>query len=171
MSPALGLRLASYCGSRGETRQIRPHRTAQRGARCLEIRERFNKSCVDFSPPKAARAPRWVRLGTTVTDMDKRMLWGYAHGRPGAWEAICVDLDIAVQGDSFDEVRSLLTEAVTTYVEDAMKEEPQDARRLLNRRAPFWSQVKFAAVFLAHISSRNRQQRECKAGFDILCPA
>ena len=103
--------------------------------------------------------------------MEKRMLWGYAHGRSGAWEAICVDFGISVQGSSFDEVRHQLDEAVASYVEDAMKERPEDARRLLNRSAPIWVQLRFAAVFIAHISSRKRQQREFKAGFDIPCPA
>ena len=103
--------------------------------------------------------------------MNARMLWGYAHGTPGAWEAICVDLDISVQGASFDEVRALLDESVASYVEDAMKEDPKDARRLLNRRAPFWVQLRFAAVFLAHIGSRGGKQRELRAGFDIPCPA
>lgn len=103
--------------------------------------------------------------------MKSKVLWGYAHGRPGTWEASCVDLDISVQGASFEEVRSLLDEAVVTYVEDALKEAPADRDRLLNRRAPFWVKLKFAALFIAHISSRRSATRELQAGFDIQCPA
>lgn len=103
--------------------------------------------------------------------METSVLFGYAHGRPGDWEAICIDLDIAVQGADFDEVRGLLIEAVATYAEDARKESPRDARRLLRRRAPWWVQLKFIGLFLGHIASSGRPKRELQAGFDIPCPA
>lgn len=103
--------------------------------------------------------------------MASRVLFGYAHGRPGAWEAICVDLDIAVQGSSFEEVRDLLNEAVASFAEDARRERPRDAERLLRRRAPLWVQLKFVGLFLAHIASRRPANRELRAGFDIPCPA
>jgi hypothetical protein len=103
--------------------------------------------------------------------MPPKVLWGYAHGRPGAWEAICVDLDIAVQGESFDEVRGVLNEAVVSYIQDALKETPKDRNRLLNRRAPFWVKLKFAAIFIAHISSTRKNADELQAGFDIPCHA
>lgn len=103
--------------------------------------------------------------------MRPRNLWSYAHGDASGWEAICVDLDIAVQGRSLDEVRGLLAEAVETYVEDAQREAPAAAKRLLNRRAPWSVRVKFALLFLAHILSHGRPGREQRAGFDIPCPA
>lgn len=103
--------------------------------------------------------------------MNRKVFWGYAHGQADAWEAICVDLDLAVQGVSFDEVRGLLNEAVATYAEDARRERPDQARRLLARRAPVWVQLKFAAMFLAHIGLRGSDRRELQAGFDIPCPA
>lgn len=103
--------------------------------------------------------------------MQQKFLWGYAHGKPGEWEAICVDFDIAVQGTSFDEVRAMLNEAVASYVEDAMAEAPADRDRLLNRHAPLWVKFKFAAAFLAHISFGRSRSKELQAGFDIPCPA
>lgn len=103
---------------------------------------------------------------------DGKVLWAYAHGTKGAWEAICADLDISVQGESFDEVRGLLEEAVSSYVEDALKESPRDAARLLNRRAPWWLRLRLATRFLGHIGSRRRRQpSELQAGFDIPCHA
>lgn len=101
--------------------------------------------------------------------MMTKSVWCYAHGQPGSWEAICVDLDIAVQGSSFDEVKGLLDNAVRTYVQDAVAESPEVSKQLLNRRAPLWVRLKFAWAYLVHITRRN--DGEMQAGFDVPCPA
>jgi hypothetical protein len=62
----------------------------------------------------------------------------FAHGRPGDWEGICLDFDIAVQGESFDEVRRALQAAVSDYVSAAMDEEPETREKLLKRSTPLW---------------------------------
>lgn len=96
----------------------------------------------------------------------------FAHGRPGSWEGLCVDLDIAVQGASFEDVRARLDHAVSTYVEDATAEDPATARKLLARRAPLWVRLKLAAAYLGHLLSAGRGgDREFKAGFDLPCRA
>jgi predicted RNase H-like HicB family nuclease len=68
--------------------------------------------------------PRWCagmeNPGEATT--ERRFLC-FAHGRDSAWEAICLDLDLAVQGSSFDEVKELLSESISTYLEDALKED------------------------------------------------
>lgn len=94
----------------------------------------------------------------------------YAHGHEGAWEAICVDLDIAVQGSSLDEVRALLDVAIQSYCEDAIAEDRETAVRLLNRRAPFSVRFRLALDYLAHTLRKNGDD-ELKAGFDVACPA
>lgn len=66
-----------------------------------------------------------------------RRLQCFAHGRPGDWEAICTDLDLAVQGTSFEDVQRMLNEAVCSYVEDAMQESEETRRQLLKRRSPW----------------------------------
>ena len=40
----------------------------------------------------------------------------YAWGNADGWEAICVDFDLAAQGDSFEEVRSELSDAIDTFL-------------------------------------------------------
>lgn len=103
--------------------------------------------------------------------MRRRPYFAYAHGKAGDWEGLCLDLDIAVQGTSFEEVRDLLIEAVSTYAEDARKESPRDARHLLSRRAPLATRVKYIALFLAHLASTASSNAELRAGFDLPCPA
>lgn len=73
-----------------------------------------------------------------------RALYCYASGHEGAWEAICLDLDIAVQGRSFEEVSSLLQEAIALYLE-TVRELPEDERTaFLKRSVPFRTRLGFA---------------------------
>lgn len=64
-----------------------------------------------------------------------------AHGAGNHWEAICLDLDIAVQGSSLDEVTRLLRESVETYIEDAMAQNEPTRSQLLSRGVPFLVRV------------------------------
>jgi hypothetical protein len=61
----------------------------------------------------------------------------FARGRPGEWEALCIDFDIAVQGESFDDVRQALDCAIKDYVAAAQEEDAETRIKLLNRRAPW----------------------------------
>ncbi len=65
-----------------------------------------------------------------------RKLTCYAWGKPGDWEALCVDLDIPAQGESFSQVRDDLQLAVEDFL-DYAAELPEDNRKfLLSRRVP-----------------------------------
>lgn len=94
-----------------------------------------------------------------------------AKGFPGDWEAMCLDLDIAVQGESFDEVRELLHGAIETYIEDASREDDATARRLLTRRAPFGVRAKWLIGQIVHQLRHASGDRELRATFDMPCPA
>jgi hypothetical protein len=82
--------------------------------------------------------------------MRPRIIRCYAEGRPGKWEAFCLDFDLAVQGSSFQDVYDKLDEQVALYL-DGVKDLPAaDRSRLLNRRAPAWIWVQlFARAFWA----------------------
>ena len=45
----------------------------------------------------------------------------YAEGRPGHWEAFCLDFDLAVQGESLPEVIRVLNTAISLYLERVTK--------------------------------------------------
>jgi hypothetical protein len=74
----------------------------------------------------------------------QRVLHCYAFGREGAWEAICIDLDLAVQGGSFEEIASLLQEAIVFHLERVMELPEKDRARLLNRRVPWHVRLRYA---------------------------
>src|ERR1700678_2858844 len=67
-----------------------------------------------------------------------RSLHCYAWGNDDGWEALCTDLDLAVQADTIDDVRRLLNESIRAYVAMVKQESPDDRSRLLRRRSP-WS--------------------------------
>ena len=99
-----------------------------------------------------------------------RTLTCFAKGSEDGWEAICVDFDLAVQGDSFEDVHTLLMEAISGYVESALHEEPEVRDRLLNRSAPIWVRTRLALSFLWG-ALRHKNNGHDTAGFSMPCPA
>jgi predicted RNase H-like HicB family nuclease len=80
-----------------------------------------------------------------------RTLHCYAEGRDGDWEAICLDLDIAVQGASFEEVFASLQEAVALYLESVSDLPADEQAPLLRRRAPIAVRFKFVTQALREL--------------------
>jgi hypothetical protein len=100
--------------------------------------------------------------------MRKRLLC-YAEGHGEAWEAFCLDLDLAVQGRSFEEVYHSLCAAIRDYVEAALKEDRATAERLLNRKAPLLDRLRFYRHYLGSILRSHKDEET--HGFTIPCPA
>jgi predicted RNase H-like HicB family nuclease len=95
--------------------------------------------------------------------LAERTLHCYAEGRDDDWEAICLDLDIAVQGRSFEEVFASLQEAISLYLETVSDLQPDERPSLLHRRAPFALRLKFLVhafrvLFAASDGDRQRHQ-------------
>jgi hypothetical protein len=91
----------------------------------------------------------------------------YAEGRPGAWEAICLDLDIAVQGASFDEVFNTMNAAIKDYVESLEDLPETDRARLLNRKAPLRLRLKFLWLVLRSTFSNRSGDGSTRAEFTV----
>ena len=103
--------------------------------------------------------------------MGRNALLCFAHGQDDDWQAICVDLDIAVHGSSEEEVRRLLGDAIRTYIQDANREAPAVRERLLNRRAPWTVRAALAVRVLRHVLRRRGVNDEMQASFDLPCAA
>ena len=85
----------------------------------------------------------------------RRMLHCYAFGSGTEWQAICLDLDLAVQGRSFEEVFQLLTETIAFHLEGIRELPEGDQQRLLARRVPWPVRFKFAlAAFMMSLRAR-----------------
>ena len=90
----------------------------------------------------------------------------------GGWEAFCLDFDLAVQGKNFDDAKAHLHHAISTYIQDAMKEEESQRILLLNRRAPFFVRLSWALkLFITTIRDRRDHDDNVAVGFPVTCPA
>lgn len=59
------------------------------------------------------------------------------------WTGLCVDLDLAVQGASFEEVADDLRTAIEEYLAHVRTLPEPDRTRLLNRKAPWSLRAKY----------------------------
>ena len=100
----------------------------------------------------------------------RRILHCYAFGSDGQWEAICIDLDLAVQGRSFEEASRLLGEAITFHLEGVMELPERDRTRLLSRRVPWHVRLQYA-VEAFRFFMRNRDGGRFEHQYTIPCPA
>jgi hypothetical protein len=93
------------------------------------------------------------------------------RGHTDRWEAFCLDLDLAVQGRSYDQVRDQLLKAIRGYIEAALLEDEQTRDQLLSRRAPLRVRFYWALqLFWATISGRSPTS-DSITGFAVACPA
>ena len=70
----------------------------------------------------------------------------YAYGNGNGWEAICTDLDIAVDGASLEDVKASLATCVELYLEGVAESPPEERSRLLARRSPWGVRAKLASL-------------------------
>jgi hypothetical protein len=69
----------------------------------------------------------------------------------GQWQAFCLDLTLAAQGDSFRDVHQKLAAMIKEYVFDALAGADKEfAFSLLKRRAPAKYWVKFYSLVFRH---------------------
>ena len=73
----------------------------------------------------------------------------YAWGRPGDWEGICVDFNLPAQGESLEEIRSELNDAIETYLEYVAELPESEQARFLNRKVPLWLRLRLAFLHRA----------------------
>jgi hypothetical protein len=71
----------------------------------------------------------------------------YIERKEGSWQAFCIDLCLAAQGESEAEVKRKLHEQIYSYLVDIFEGEDQPyAAQLLNRKAPFSQIAKYHSI-------------------------
>ena len=79
------------------------------------------------------------------------MLRCYANKHGDQWQAFCIDLCLAVQGDSFLEAKHKLEQMMLEYVYDALAGEDREfAEQFLKRKAPFKQIATYYWISLMH---------------------
>lgn len=86
----------------------------------------------------------------------------YAKRSEGQWVAMCIDLCLAAQADTFEEAKRKLEAQISDYVYEAVTVDRQHAQTLLTRRAPLANRVEyhFIAALHALFSPSKRKARE-----------
>jgi hypothetical protein len=103
-----------------------------------------------------------------------RILRCYSEGKGDQWEAVCLDLDIAVQGKSFQEVYGSLNKAIEDYVHYVVTLPETERDRLLNRTAPLSMRLRFlwyAFLISFRGGQRHRGPQKQRGEFLVACPA
>ena len=84
--------------------------------------------------------------------------WAECNG--GQWEAICLDLDIAVQGQSFEEIQGHMYKAIAEYL-DYVSELPQEERsQFLSRKSPLGLRLKVLLSIILSILFRPKNDND-----------
>lgn len=73
----------------------------------------------------------------------------YVERAAGQWQAFCVDLSLAAQGDSLEEAREKLDRQISEYVFDALVgEDRKHAGVLLTRKSPLRFRLRYRLLQL-----------------------
>ncbi len=78
----------------------------------------------------------------------------YAYGSDENWEAVCVDLDIAVFGASASEVEEALDRCIQMYLERVADLPAAERRRFLTRKSPWYVRSKEGLIKSSQRSAR-----------------
>lgn len=90
------------------------------------------------------------------------MLRGLAQRNGDVWVAICLEFDLAAQGDTLEEAKERLIAQTVSYLKDALLgQDRQHAHYLLHRRAPWHIFAKW--YFCRAISKIDHVWRGAKA--------
>jgi predicted RNase H-like HicB family nuclease len=101
----------------------------------------------------------------------KQFILCIARGRDDAWEAFCLDFDLAVQGRSFEEARAQLEQAIAAYIESALAEPEPYRSQLLNRRVPLATRLLWTARLAFWTLFGTRHAEEATFSVPVTCPA
>jgi len=92
----------------------------------------------------------------------------YARTEANQWVAICIDLGLAVQGDSWEEVKVKLESQVRDYVHEALTMDRAHAADLLRRKAPLQQRLEYYLICLGQAFLGQRTKRARHAFEDLV---
>lgn len=81
-----------------------------------------------------------------------------AYQESGLWVAVCLDLSLGAQADTFNQAKKKLESQIKDYIIDACNEPDAVRRKLLRRPAPLGMWLKYYfAVFIRKLSNKKAQ--------------
>ena len=92
----------------------------------------------------------------------------YAERAGNQWQAFCLDLSLAAQGNTFSEVNDKLDDMILDYICDVLGEDKAYAEQLLTRKAPLRDWLKYYWYRL--LSRAGATHEEARRLFTSLVP-
>lgn len=89
----------------------------------------------------------------------------YAKPEGDQWVALCIDLTLAAQADSFEQAKFKLEQQINHYVHDALTVDREHADELLNRKAPLANRFEYHMISLVQAL---RPAPKCERAFEEL---
>ena len=74
----------------------------------------------------------------------------YAYKTGGRWHGICTDLDIAIDGRSYQEIKVSLETCTEMYLDGIAELQEDERRQFLTRRAPWHIRARLALSAWVH---------------------
>jgi hypothetical protein len=99
---------------------------------------------------------------------NQTVLFCYAEGTGNAWEGICLDFDVAVQGTSAQDVMAKLETAIKEYLEYVHTLPEAEQKRFLSRRVPWYVTLKLALKMLFAWLCHKRDTKG-RHGYSVPC--
>jgi hypothetical protein len=99
---------------------------------------------------------------------DQMVLLCYAEGVGDAWEGICLDFDLAVQGTSSQDVIAKLDAAIRDYLEYVHTLPEAEQKRFLSRRVPWYVGLNVALKML-FVSLCHRRDTKGRHSYSVPC--
>jgi len=87
----------------------------------------------------------------------------YARREANQWIAVCIDLGLAVQGDTCADVKARLEAQVNDYVREALTVDRAQAADLLRRKAPLRQRAEYYLICLWQAVFWRREPRARQA--------
>jgi len=93
----------------------------------------------------------------------------YTRREANQWVAVCIDLGLAAQGDSAEEVKARLATQMQDYVHEALTIDRAHAADLLRRKAPLRQCLEYYLICLVQLFGGQRIKR-ARHAFEELLP-
>jgi len=91
----------------------------------------------------------------------------YARRQANQWVAVCIDLGLAAQGDSYGDVKAKLEAQMQDYVHEALTVDRAHAADLLRRKAPLPQRLEYYLIYLWQ-GLWGRRERRARHAFEEL---
>lgn len=169
---------------------VEPYRDSYIHEKC-GVLTRMPHACADHLAAKPPLPPRIVKMlkrlcsvgsirrsltrsqpdAVFKVQMNVRRFLCYAFGEGDRWTAICVDLDLIVEARTQRAVIERLNQTISSYLEDALKEEPRTCAQLLNRSSPWWLRLSLWAQYHYYMARRSKPHSKSFSAIAVPCPA